>query len=324
MAETRTHEHRHCTAIVPEEAAGRRLDQVLVELFPDYSRSRLQDWIKLGQVTVNGQTPRARDKVWGGEQVALVAVHTTELPWAGEDIALDVVYEDESILVINKPAGLVVHPAAGNWAGTLVNALLHHAPSLATLPRAGVVHRLDKDTSGLLVVARTPAAHKSLVAQLQARTVQREYDAIAIGVMTAGRVVEAPIGRHSVDRKRMAVIEGGREAVTHYRVIERFRAHSYIKARLETGRTHQIRVHMAHIHHPLLGDPTYGGRLRLPAGCDERLRVALRAFHRQALHAGVLGVIHPESGEHMQWQAPLPPDMQALLEVLRDDARTGR
>lgn len=324
MAETRTSEERHWTAIVPTEAAGRRLDQVLAELFPDYSRSRLQDWIKLGQVTVDGHASRARDKVWGGEQVALVAIHSMESPWTGEDIALDLVYEDESILVINKPAGLVVHPAAGNWAGTLVNALLHRAPALAALPRAGVVHRLDKDTSGLLVVARTSAAHKSLVAQLQARTVQREYDAIAIGVMTAGGSVEAPIGRHPVDRKRMAVIEGGREAVTHYRVIERFRAHSYIKARLETGRTHQIRVHMAHIHHPLLGDPIYGGRLRLPAGGDERLRTALRAFRRQALHAGILGVIHPDTGELMQWRAPLPQDMQALLEVLRDDVRTGR
>ena len=321
MSKASATENRQWTATVPEAAAGRRLDQVLVELFPDYSRSRLQDWIKSGQVTVNGHAPRARDKVWGGEQVALTAVETTELPWTGEDIALDVVYEDEAILVINKPAGLVVHPAAGNWAGTLVNALLHYAPELAQLPRAGIVHRLDKDTSGLLVVARTNAAHKSLVAQLQARTVKREYDAVVIGVMTAGGTVDAPIGRHLVDRKRMAVVEGGREAVTHYRVIERFRAHSYIKVRLETGRTHQIRVHMTHIHHPLLGDPTYGGRLRLPAGCSDRLREALHAFQRQALHAGVLGLSHPKTGEAMQWQAPPPHDMQAVLEILRDDAR---
>lgn len=314
--------HLHQNATVPADAAGRRLDQVLVELFPDYSRNRLQEWIKAGQLTVDGRVPRARDKVWGGERVALVASEVTEVPWVGEAIPLDAVYEDDTILVLNKPPGLVVHPAAGNWEGTLVNALLHHAPELAQLPRAGVVHRLDKDTSGLLVVARTLAAHKSLVEQLQARTVKREYAAIVTGVMTAGGTVEAPIGRHPVDRKRMAVIEGGREAVSHYRVAERFPAHTYVKVNLETGRTHQIRVHMAYVNYPLLGDPTYGGRLRLPAGCSEALRTELQQFKRQALHAGVLGLIHPESDEEMQWQAPLPLDMQRLLEMLRDDARS--
>lgn len=308
-------------ATVPLEAAGRRLDQVLVELFPDYSRSRLQEWIKAGQLTVDGRAPRARDKVWGGEQVALTVVETVDVPWTGEDLPLAVVYEDDEIIVIDKPPGVVVHPAAGNWEGTLVNALLHHAPGLAALPRAGVVHRLDKDTSGLLVVARTLAAHKSLVAQLQARTVKRQYDAVVVGVITAGGTVEAPIGRHPVDRKRMAVVEGGREAVSHYRVAERFRAHTHLKVNLETGRTHQIRVHMAHIHHPLLGDSTYGGRLRLPAGCTDALRDALQHFKRQALHAGVLGLIHPASDEDMQWQAPMPEDMRKLLEKLRDDAR---
>lgn len=312
---------RRLAATVPAAAAGRRLDQVLVELFPDYSRSRLQDWIKTGRVTVNGRTTRPRDKVWDGDQIALEAAEAAEPVWAGEAIPLEIVHEDAHILVVDKPAGLVVHPAAGNWDGTLVNALLHYAPELAELPRAGVVHRLDKDTSGLLVVARSLAAHKSLVAQLQARTVKREYDAIATGVMTAGGTVAAPIGRHPVDRKRMAVTEGGREAVSHYRVVERFRAHTLVKVQLETGRTHQIRVHMAHIHHPLLGDPVYGGRLRLPAACGERLREALRLFRRQALHAGALGLIHPASGEARQWRAPLPLDMQQLLEVLRDDVR---
>lgn len=313
---------RLLAAKVPPEAAGRRLDQVLVELFPDYSRSRLQAWIKDGQVTVDGRLPRPRDKLWGGEALALNAVESVETPWAGEAIPLHVIYEDQALLVIDKPAGLVVHPAAGNWEGTLVNALLHYAPELANLPRAGVVHRLDKDTSGLLVVARTLAAHKSLVAQLQARTVKREYEAVAAGVMTAGGTVEAPIARHPVDRKRMAVVGGGREAVSHYRVVRRFRAHTHIKVRLETGRTHQIRVHMAHIHHPLLGDPVYGGRLRMPAGCSEALREALHAFKRQALHAGALGLLHPESGEAMDWRVPLPADMQKLLEVLGDDAES--
>lgn len=322
VSKVKSETHSQQDATVPADAAGRRLDQVLVELFPDYSRNRLQEWIKAGQLTVDGRVPRARDKVWGGERVALVASEVTEAPWVGEAIPLDVVYEDDTILVINKPPGLVVHPAAGNWEGTLVNALLHHAPELAQLPRAGVVHRLDKDTSGLLVVAHTLAAHKSLVEQLQARTVKREYAAIVTGVMTAGGTVEAPIGRHPVDRKRMAVTEGGREAVSHYRVAERFLAHTYVKVNLETGRTHQIRVHMAYVNYPLLGDPTYGGRLRLPAGCSEALRTELQQFKRQALHAGVLGLIHPESDEEMQWQAPLPLDMQRLLEMLRDDARS--
>ena len=322
MTEVNKEQTVQCLAAkVPAAAAGRRLDQVLTELFPDYSRSRLQAWIKTGRVTVNGQVPRPRDKVWEGDELALQAVESVETPWTGEAMALDVVYEDADILVINKPAGLVVHPAAGNWAGTLVNALLHHAPELAHLPRAGVVHRLDKDTSGLLVVARTLAAHKSLVAQLQARTVKREYHAVVNGVMTAGGTVEAPIARHPVDRKRMAVVGGGREAVSHYRVVERFRAHTHITVQLETGRTHQIRVHMAHIHHSLVGDPTYGGRLRLPPACTEALRTALRAFKRQALHAGALGLLHPARGEAMHWEVPLPADMAQLLEVLRDDAR---
>ncbi len=314
---------QHVVATVPAAAAGRRLDQVLAELFPDYSRSRLQAWIKAGQVTVNGQAPRPRDKVWEGDELALQAVETVETRWEAEAIPLELLYEDADILVINKPAGLVVHPAAGNWAGTLVNALLHYAPELAHLPRAGVVHRLDKDTSGLLVVARTLAAHKSLVAQLQARTVKREYHAIVNGVMTAGGTVEAPIGRHPVDRKRMAVVGGGREAVSHYRVAERFRAHTHITVQLETGRTHQIRVHMAHIHYPLVGDAVYGGRLRLPPKCGEALREGLRGFKRQALHAAALGLLHPARGEEMHWAVPLPADMQQLLALLHDDAEAA-
>lgn len=310
-------------AVVPPEAAGRRLDQVLAALFPDYSRTRLQQWLRAGHVSVDGRTPRPRDPVWGGECIVVTAVTEQETPWEGQGgIPLDVVYQDPVMLVINKPPGMVVHPGAGNRAGTLVNALLHQAPELAAVPRAGVVHRLDKDTSGLLVVARTLPAQKQLVAQLQARSVKREYTAVVVGAMTAGGSIEAPVGRHPKERTRMAVVASGREAVSHYRVLERYRAHTCIRVRLETGRTHQIRVHMAHIHHPLVGDPVYGGRLRLPADCDPVLREALRGFKRQALHAGGLGLIHPESGEALHWEAPLPADMQALLEALRADVRS--
>ncbi|NGP52145.1 23S rRNA pseudouridine(1911/1915/1917) synthase RluD [Thioalkalivibrio sp. XN8] len=308
-------------AVIPPEMAGQRLDQVLAALFPDYSRSRLQGWIKAGQVTVDGRCLRPRDKVDGGEAVRLAAVLEDESRDAPEAIALDVVYEDEEILVLNKPAGLVVHPGAGNPAGTLVNALLHHRPGLAVLPRAGIVHRLDKDTSGIMVVAATPGAHAALVRQLEERSVKREYHAVCVGVMTGGGTVDAPIGRHPVDRVRMAVREGGREAVTHYRVQARFRGHTHLRCQLETGRTHQIRVHLAHIRHPLVGDPVYGGRLVVPAGATEALIEALRGFRRQALHAARLELVHPGSGEPVQFEAPLAADLEALLAVLRADAK---
>jgi 23S rRNA pseudouridine1911/1915/1917 synthase len=300
-----------------------RLDQALAQLFDEYSRSRLSQWLKAGQVRVNGQQLRGRDKVWGGEQVEIHAELEEQTDWQAEAIPLEIVYEDEQLLVINKPAGLVVHPAAGNLTGTLVNALLHHDASLSTVPRAGIVHRLDKDTSGLLVVAKTLTAQKSLVEQLQARSILREYQAVVTGVLTAGGTVDAPIGRHPVHRKRMAVVPNGKSAVTHYRVVERFRAHSWIRCRLETGRTHQIRVHMAHIHHPLVGDPVYGGRLRLPTGCDTSLAETLRNFQRQALHAGRLGLVHPASGKTLEWKAALPADMESLLAGLRTDAEAS-
>ncbi|MDH5472040.1 MAG: 23S rRNA pseudouridine(1911/1915/1917) synthase RluD [Gammaproteobacteria bacterium] len=308
------------TARIPEEYARQRLDAVLVDLFPDYSRSRLQQWIKSGQVLVDGHEPKAKDKVLGNETIE---IHLNSEPLETESqpqaIDLDIVYEDDDILVINKPVGLVVHPAAGHHDGTLLNALLHHDASLAEVPRAGIVHRLDKDTSGLLVMARNLKAHKSLVDQLQARTVHREYQAIVLGVMTAGGTVDEPIGRNPRDRKRQAVREDGKEAITHYRVIQRYRGHTHIKVNLETGRTHQIRVHMAHIHYPLVGDSVYGGRLKFPRGASEELKDTLRKFQRQALHAGRLGLIHPATGKEMSWKASLPEDMKHLLDVLAQD-----
>lgn len=307
------------TAEIPAELDGKRLDQALAVLFQDFSRSRLQQWIREGQVQVDEQVIRPKDKVYTGQQVTLLASLSPEGEWEAQDIPLDIIYEDDHLLVINKPAGLVVHPAAGNYSGTMLNALLHHVPQLENLPRAGIVHRLDKETSGLLVVAKDLSTHKELVAQLQAREFEREYLAVVVGVMTSGGTVEAPLGRHPVQRKRMAVVERGKPAITHYRVVERFRAHSLIRVTLETGRTHQIRVHMAYVHFPLVGDPVYGGRLKLPRGASSALTEALQHFRRQALHAARLGIIHPQTGEHLEWEAPLPTDMQALLEVLRAD-----
>lgn len=307
-------------ATVPDELAGQRLDQALAVLFPDYSRSRLQGWIRAGRVRVDGLELRPRDKVEGGEQVVLSAVLEDETRAAPEAIRLEILYEDEEILVLDKPVGLVVHPGAGNADGTLVNALLHHRPDLRILPRAGLVHRLDKDTSGVMVVACTPGAHSALVRQLEERTVKRQYEAVCAGVMTGGGTVDAPIGRHPVDRVRMAIREDGREAVTHYRVAARFRGHTHVLCRLETGRTHQIRVHMASIRHPIVGDPVYGGRLAVPRGATPALIEALRGFRRQALHAAQLELVHPASGELVHFEAPLAADLQDLLEALRQDA----
>lgn len=306
---------------VPAEAAGQRLDQALAAMFPDYSRSRLQQWVKSGELTVNGEVWRPKDKVSGGEQVVLHATLEPEVFIKPQPMALDVVYEDADLLVINKPPGVVVHPGAGNPDSTLQNALLHRHPALESIPRCGIVHRIDKETSGLLVVALNLKAHKSLVDQLQDKTVGREYDALVNGVFTAGGTVDAPIGRSQRDRKRMAVTEGGKPAVTHYRVAERFSAHTLLRVHLETGRTHQIRVHMAHIHHPLVGDPVYGGRPKLPKGAGEELREALGSLRRQALHAARLTLVHPSTGETMSWDALRPQDMEAVLDALRRHER---
>ena len=307
---------------VTSEMSGKRLDQALAELFGDYSRSRLQKWIKAGRVTLNHKQLRARDKVAAGDTIRLRIEDEQLVEAVAQPIDLDIRYEDEHLLIINKPAGLVVHPAAGNPDGTMLNGLLHHDPSLQELPRAGIVHRLDKETSGLLVVARTLKAHKRLVELLQAREIHREYRTIVNGVMISGGSVDEPIGRHPLQRKRMAVVHTGKPARTDYRVLQRFRAHSHLKIKLHSGRTHQIRVHMAHINHSLVGDPLYGGRLKIPAGACEELKNALRSFRRQALHAFKLGFEHPEVREWMEWECAIPDDMQQLLTKLQDDKKT--
>ena len=309
---------------VPISLAGSRLDQAAAELFADHSRERLKGWIKAGALTVDGRPGKPKDKMAGGEWLELVATPEEETRFEAEDIPLDIVHEDDEVLIIDKPAGLVVHPAAGNPDGTLLNALLHHCPSLAAVPRAGIVHRLDKDTTGLMVVAKTLAAQTALVEQLQARTMSREYDAVCVGVMTSGGTVDAPIGRHPKDRKRQAVHPSGKPAVTHYRVVERFRTHTHVRCRLETGRTHQSRVHLAHRRFPLVGDPVYGGRLKLPAGASEELKTLLREFPRQALHARKLAFLHPASGEAVEFRAPLPDDLLLLIDYLRDDHEVMR
>lgn len=305
---------------IPNNLAGLRLDQALPKLLPDYSRSRLQSWIKDELVRVDGQAASAKQKVWGGERVQVTPQSAPEASaFKPEAIELSIVYEDEHILVVNKPAGMVVHPAAGNWEGTLLNALLHYCPQLKDLPRAGIVHRLDKDTSGLLVVAKTIAAQTSLVRQLQARTVKREYRAMVWGQVWQNGKVDTEIGRHPHARTKMAVTRvGGKPAITHYEVLERFAVHTYLRCRLETGRTHQIRVHMQHIGAPMVGDPVYGLRGIVPnKAMTPTLREALKGFKRQALHAVRLGLIHPATGEAMEWQAELPADMKALLEAMR-------
>ena len=307
------------TAAVLIEQSGQRVDQVAAELFAEFSRARLQAWIKTGELRVDGAVLRAKDKVCVGSVMALDAEVPISENWSAQAIALDIVYQDDALLVINKPVGLVVHPGAGSPDGTMLNALLFHDPQLAAVPRAGIVHRLDKDTTGLLVVARTLQAHTELVRQLQARSMKREYEAVVCGVLTAGGTVDAPIGRHPRDRVKMAVVQTGKPSVTHYRVLQRFETLTHVRCQLESGRTHQIRVHMAHIGHPLLGDAMYGARLRLTKQAEESTRKLLQQFPRQALHAAQLGLVHPVTGEEMQWQCALPSDMQQLLQVLREE-----
>ena len=307
-------------AQVGNDLVGKRLDQAVAQLFPEYSRSRLQGWIKDGSLTVDGVVKRPRDKLFGGEIVAIDAELEKIEDHQPQNIPLDIVYEDDHILIVNKSAGLVVHPAIGHRDSTLLNALLYHCPEIAQVPRAGIVHRLDMDTTGLMVVAKTIMAQTELVTQLQERSMGREYEAVVNGVMTGGGMVDEPMGRHSKHRQKMAVVGVGKEAVTHYRVLKKLRAHTHIRLKLETGRTHQIRVHMAHINYPLVGDQLYGGRFRLPKGCSDEMLKTLRDFKRQALHAKKLELWHPHSGKLVSWEVDLPDDFQHLLQVLTADA----
>jgi 23S rRNA pseudouridine1911/1915/1917 synthase len=304
---------------VPPDLSGLRLDIALARMFPDYSRSRLKSWVLKGNVTVDGRAMRPRDSVAGGEQIIVqpqAEVSVTSLP---EPLNLDIVFEDEDLLIVNKPAGLVVHPGTGNTHGTLMNGLLHHVAGLEALPRAGIVHRLDKDTSGLLLVGKNLTSHTALVRALADRDISRHYLAICVGVLTGGGKVDAPIGRNPADRVKMSVQEQGKPAITHFRVKERFRAHTFVDVQLDTGRTHQIRVHFAHRRNPLVGDQVYGGRLGMPAGATEELRESLRRFKRQALHATRLSFAHPKSGETIEQVVEPPQDFNDLLNIMRTD-----
>lgn len=304
------------TKIIPVELDKNRLDLALSTLLPEYSRAKIQEWIKAGYITVNGKALRTKDKVHTDQIVNINASITTTTTSEPQPIALNIVYEDPDIIIINKPAGLVVHPGAGQADSTMLNALLYRYPELANIPRAGIIHRLDKNTSGLLVVTRNLTAHTKLVTDLQQRKIKREYVAIVNGVMTTGGTIDAPIGRHPTKRTHMTVKENGKSATTHYRIIKRFFAHTYLSVLLETGRTHQIRVHLAHIGYPIVGDPTYGKGLKIPAKCNIALRQTLENFKRQALHAKHLGLKHPRTGKSMEWETKLPEDMKNLLEVL--------
>lgn len=304
--------------ILPSRMKGMRMDISLSEMLPIYSRSKITSWIKSGNITVNGKKFKPKDKSNGGEILKLIIPKNNNNEWTAENISLDIIFEDDDIIVINKPAGLVTHPGAGNWNGTLANALLYYDSNLSNLDRSGIVHRLDKNTSGLMVVSKNIRSQKFLVEQLQNHQVEREYSAIVYGHMISGGKVNKRIGRDSKDRQKQSILENGKDAITHYRVIDRFKNHTHVKVILETGRTHQIRVHLSYIGHPLVGDPTYGGRTRFPKKAYQELKETLKSFNRHALHSKKLSLIHPVSGESMTWKIELPDDMKGLLNILKN------
>jgi 23S rRNA pseudouridine1911/1915/1917 synthase len=316
------HQDVNLKARVPGDMAGDRLDQIAAHLFPDYSRSRLQQWIKSGELTVDENRKKAKDKLYGGELLEVKARLVVLDEHEPQQVDFELVHEDDHLLVVNKPVGLVTHPAPGNRDRTLLNGLLYRFPELELIPRAGIVHRLDKDTSGLMVVARTLASQNHLVNQLQLRSVTRLYEAIVYGVILHSSTIEQPIGRHPANRKKMAIRPDGKEAITHYRVIRAYRQHTHLEIKLETGRTHQIRVHMASLRHPLVGDPAYGGTVRIPSKGSAQLKALVSAFGRQALHARQLVLDHPYSGERVSWKTELPEDMRALIDALDESEAT--
>ena len=304
---------------IPDDHAGLRLDKSLATLLPQYSRAKIQSWINLQQVSVDGQLQVGRYSVSGGEKVVLTPVQEDQnAQYHAEDIPLDIVYEDDHLIVINKPSGLVVHPGAGNYHGTLLNALMYHNTAQSTLPRAGIVHRLDKDTSGIMVAAKSLIAHTSLTNALQAREIDRHYYAVVRGQLISGGTIEAPIGRHAHDRTKMAVNERGKPACTHYKIIEKFKRHTWVEAELHSGRTHQIRVHFSYQNHPLVGDSVYAPRVQRVANVPDELNDCLSQFPRQALHAYQLAFAHPITKETMTWKIGLPDDMQSLIQSLRN------
>ena len=311
--------HISLSAEVPEDLAGNRLDQIAAQLFPEYSRARLQSWIKDGSLRVNAQSLRPRDRLKTGDLLQIEVELVPSEQFLPQPIQLDIIFEDEDLVILNKPAYLVVHPAAGHLQGTVLIGLLLAYPKLEAIPRAGIVHRLDKDTTGLMVVAKNLQSHSILVQQLQERSIEREYEAIVHGVLTGGGVIDVPLGRHPVNRKKKAVVVKGKDSITHYRVLQRFRSHTHVQLNLQTGRTHQIRVHMTHINHSLVGDPLYGGRLQLPTACSEEFEQQLRNFKRQALHARRLALVHPTSERKLSWEVVAPDDFQQLLSAIRND-----
>ena len=315
-------ENIHHIIRIADQQSGKRLDQVVAESMPEFSRARLQSWIKSGEIKLNDNIVKPGLRVKTGDLISIDARHEIKGEWKAENIPLEILFEDQSIIILNKPPGLVVHPGAGNPEHTLLNALLHHEPDLETVPRAGIVQRLDKNTSGIMIIARTPEAHTCLVSGLQSRQIKREYQAVVTGTMTAGGTIIKPVGRHPRQRTKMSVTETGKEAITHYRIIKKYPDFTHLRVTLETGRTHQIRVHMAHIHHPVLGDPVYSGRKRIPGNMHTESLAVIQNFPRQALHASLLKFSHPDSGQMVKYEAPLPADMQQLLDILEYEAKT--